>query len=282
VNASSPESAPHAATPARLVWSRAVTKSVFITGASSGIGRALSLELARRGHDLFLTARRLDQLELLRDQIAAGNPECRVYVRRLDVSDDADVAAAVAEAADAFGRCDVVIANAGIGNSGRVGRGNVERARAIVETNLIGAIATIDAAVVQFRRQGGGQVVGVTSVAGARGLPESSSYSASKAGLAVYLDAVRAETRSEPITVTTLAPGYVDTPINQSMRSRPFLIDAKKAARIMADLIERRVGYSTVPRLPWMVLSPLLRVLPTALLVRGMPRRPEPAEALSG
>jgi short-subunit dehydrogenase len=256
-----------------------VAKSVFITGASSGIGRALAVELAGRGYDLFLTARRSDALEQLRAEIAAAHPGRSVEVRQLDVTDAEDVARAIEEAAARFGRCDIVVANAGVGNSGRVGEGAMQRARAIIETNLIGAIATIDAAVALFRRQGGGgQIVGVTSVAGARGLPGSSTYSASKAGLSVYLDAVRAETYGEPITVTTLAPGYIDTAINQDVKSRPFLIDVQKGARIMADLIERRVGYATVPRLPWSVLAPLMRVAPTSLLVRGTPERAPPSE----
>jgi short-subunit dehydrogenase len=251
-----------------------VAQSAFITGASSGIGRALAPELARRGYDLFLTARRLDELERLRDSIVAAEPARSVHVRALDVTDDADVALALEQAAAALGRCDLVVANAGVGNSGRVGEGAMERARLIVETNLIGAIATVEAAVALFRRQGGeGQIVGIGSVAGVRGLPGSSSYSASKAGLATYLQAVRAETYAEPITVTTLAPGYIDTPINRDVSSRPFLIDADKGARIMADLIERRVSYSTVPRMPWTLLAPLLRVLPTSLLARRVPQR---------
>jgi NAD(P)-dependent dehydrogenase (short-subunit alcohol dehydrogenase family) len=250
-----------------------MAKTVFITGASSGIGRALALELARRGYDLFLTARRLDALEQVRSDIVGAAPGRRVEIRQLDVTDYADVATAIGEAAEQLGRCDIVIANAGVGNSGAVGEGNMERARLIVDTNLIGAMATVDAAVALFRRQGGGQIVGVGSVAGVRGLPSSSSYSASKAGIAVYLESVRAETCAEPITVTTLAPGYIDTPINQDMKSRPFLIDVEKGARIMADLIERGVGYATVPRLPWTIIKPLLRVLPTSWLARSAPRR---------
>jgi NAD(P)-dependent dehydrogenase (short-subunit alcohol dehydrogenase family) len=251
-----------------------VAKTVFITGASSGIGRALALELADRGYDLFLTARRLDALEEVRAEVATRDPARRVEVRQLDVTDDADVAAAIAEAAEKLGRCDIVVANAGLGNSGRVGEGNMERSRLIVETNLIGAMATVDAAVALFRRQGGdGHIVGVGSVAGVRGLPGSGSYSASKAGLAAYLESVRAETHGEPIKVTTIAPGYIDTPINKEMKSRPFLIDVDKGARITADLIERGVGYATVPRFPWTFVAPLLRVLPTSLLARSTPER---------
>jgi short-subunit dehydrogenase len=251
-----------------------MAQGAFITGASSGIGRALAAELARRGYDLFLTARGLQALEQLRESIVASEPARSVHVRALDVTDDADVVRALDEAAATLGRCDLVVANAGVGNSGRVGDGSMSRARVIVETNLIGAIATVEAAVALFRRQGGqGQIVGIGSVAGVRGLPGSGSYSASKAGLATYLQAVRAETYAEPITVTTLAPGYIDTPINRDVPSRPFLIDADKGARIMADLIERRVSYATVPRMPWTLLAPLLRVLPTRLLARTVPQR---------
>lgn len=250
---------------------------MFITGASSGIGRALAVELARRGHDLFLTARRLEALEEVRAEVAAAAPERRVELRRLDVTDDADVARALAEAAERFGRCDIVVANAGIGNSGRIGEGDVARARLIVETDLIGAIATIDAAIALFRRQGGrGQVVGISSVAGVRGLPGSGSYSASKAGLNAYLESARAETYHEPITVTTIAPGYIDTPLNQDVPRRPFLIDVERGAKITAELIERGVSYSTVPRMPWTVLAPLMRVLPTPWLLRGTPQRDSP------
>ena len=251
-----------------------MSKAVFITGASSGIGRALALELARRGYDLFLTARRVDALEGLRTEINAAQPERRVHMRQLDVRDDAAVAAAIEQAAAELGRVDIAVANAGVGNSGRVGEGSMDRARLIIETNLLGAIATIDAAVALFRRQGGeGQVVGIGSVAGVRGLPGSSSYSASKAGVRAYLESVRAETLEEPIAVTTIAPGYIDTPINQDVKSRPFLIDVEKGARTMADMIERGVGHSTVPRMPWTLITPLLRVLPTSLIARQGPRR---------
>jgi NAD(P)-dependent dehydrogenase (short-subunit alcohol dehydrogenase family) len=252
-----------------------VAKTVFITGASSGIGRALALEFARRGYDLFLTARRLGALEALRDEIAGAQPARRVEVRQLDVTNDADVVAAIDEAAEKLGRLDIVVANAGLGNSPAVGAGEMERNRALVETNVIGAIATIDAAVALFRRQGGpGQVVGISSVAGVRGLPGSAAYSASKAAVTVYLESVAVETHHEPITVTTIAPGYIDTPINQDMKSRPFLIDVETGARTMADVIERGAGYVTVPRWPWTAVKPLLRIVPRGMLARSAPRRP--------
>jgi short-subunit dehydrogenase len=248
-------------------------KTVFITGASSGIGEALSMELAGRGYDLFLTARRHAVLEAVKQRIVSAHPDRVVEVRALDVNDYPDVSAAVAEAAERFERIDIVIANAGIGGSGPVGTGKFDHDRALIETNVIGAMATIDAAVTLFRRQGGGQIVGISSVAAARGMPGTGSYSASKAAVSVYLDSVRAETHGEPIEVTTLAPGFIDTPINADLKSRPFLIDVDKGARIAANLIERGGGESTVPRWPWTVIVPILRHLPTGLLARNAPRR---------
>jgi short-subunit dehydrogenase len=250
-----------------------MAKSVFITGASSGIGRALAAELAGRGYDLFLTARRVEVLEEVRGEVSRQSPDRRIEVRALDVTDDADVAVALAEAAEALGRIDIVVANAGVGSAGPVASGRFDKDRAVIETNVIGALATVDAAVALFRKQGGGRIVGITSVAGFRGLPTSASYSASKAALDTYLDAVRVETHREPIEVTALAPGYIDTPINQDMPNRPFLISVEEGARIAADLIERGVGHATVPRVPWTLIAPLLRRAPTALLARAMPKR---------
>ena len=204
---------------------------------------------------------------------SASDSKRRVEVRRLDVTDVPDVALAISEAAEAFGRIDIVVANAGLGSSGPVGEGRMARERQVIETNVIGAMATIDAAIAQFRRQGGGQVVGIGSVAGARGLPTSGSYSASKAAIATYLDAVRVETHREPITVTTIAPGYIDTPINQDMKNRPFLISVDKGGRAHGGPDRTRGGIRDRPCFPWTVAVRLLRVLPTSLLARAMPER---------
>ncbi len=245
-----------------------MTKTAFLTGASSGIGQALAPELAARGYDLVLAARRSDSLEQVKASILAAHPGRKVEVRALDVTRYADVGKAIADAAQAHGGLDLIIANAGIGSTGPVGSGHFDGDVAVIETNVIGAMATIDAAVALFRAQNRGRVVVISSVAAFRGLPGAGSYSASKAAIAVYADAARAELHGTPIGVTTLFPGYIDTPINQDMPSRPFLIDVAKGARIIADLIERGVGNSTVPVWPWNVVGKLLRVLPTGVLAK--------------
>jgi hypothetical protein len=138
--------------------------------------------------------------------------------------------------------------------------------RETLNINLLGAIATIEAALPIFRAQGSGHVVGVTSVAGSKGLPGFAAYSASKAGLHRYLQSLRAELRGTPVVVTELAPGFIDTDLNRNKGARPFLIDVDKGAAIMARMIERQVGKRWVPVLPWTIIAQLLKILPASVL----------------
>ncbi|WP_369174979.1 SDR family NAD(P)-dependent oxidoreductase [Streptomyces sp. R28] len=166
-----------------------------------------------------------------------------------------------------FGGLGMVIANAGADEGGNIGEGRFEAHRAVVDVNLLGAMATIDAAVAHFRSKGGGQVVGFTSVAAAAGLPGGAPYCASKAGLTRYLQSLRGELWNSGITVTTVAPGYIDTPINESLGDkRPFLIDTRTGARKIMDRIESGAVHATVPRVPWAVVEYLLARIPTRLL----------------
>jgi short-subunit dehydrogenase len=245
--------------------------AAIITGATSGIGRALALELAGRGYDLGLTARREQLLAELTGEITSRHRDRRVVARRVDVPDLDAMRAAVRALFAELGDVGLVVANAGIGGSHRVGTGQFERARDIVATNLLGAMATIDAAVECWRaRPGPGprRIAGITSVAGFRGLPGSSAYSASKAGLSVYLEATRGEVAPLGIEVIDIAPGFIDTPINQDMASRPFLIDTTDGARRIADLIERGVRRTTVPVWPWTAIGWLMRAIPDAVWTR--------------
>ncbi len=243
-----------------------MTKSILITGASSGIGRAVACEMAQRGYALALASQRVDQINELKAEIEQQCAPPAVVVRGLDVTDYDDVYRAVDEAADALGGLDIVFANAGVGLGERVGRGDFEKARRTIEVNLIGAIATIDAAAAHFLKKGKGHIVGISSVAAFRGMPRSSAYSASKAGLAIYLEAVRAELYRKNIDVTVLYPGYIDTPLNNMLPNRPFLISVEKGAAIIARLIEKRVKSSTVPVYPWNIVGRLLKILPTGMI----------------
>ncbi|AZS75017.1 short-chain dehydrogenase [Streptomyces lydicus] len=242
-------------------------RTAFLTGASSGIGKALATELCARGYDVCLTARRIKALEELRAQLTAVFPQCSVTVAALDVTDHEAVARTVDDAAGRFGSLGLVIANAGADTWGNIGEGRFEAHRAVVDVNLLGAMATIDAAVAHLRRQSAGQVVGITSVAAVCGVPGGAPYSASKAGLTRYLQSLRGELWKSGITVTTIAPGYIDTPINDSLGdNRPFLIDTRTGARKIMDRIEAGAIHAAVPRVPWTVVEYLLARTPPRML----------------
>lgn len=245
-----------------------MNKSILITGASSGIGRAVSREMAARGYSLALTARRLDLLSEVKEEILQEIPSATVEVRALDVTDNDAVFAVVRELAETLQGLDIVFANAGVGLGEKIGAGQFGKARQTIEVNLLGAMATIDAAVAHFLQRGKGHVVGTCSVAAFRGMPRSSSYSASKAAFATYLEALRAEAYRKNIDVTVLYPGYIDTPLNDMLPNRPFLISLEKGATIIADLIEKKVKSSTVPAFPWAVVGRLLKILPTGIIAK--------------
>lgn len=244
-----------------------MSRAILITGASSGIGEALAREFARRGYRLALLARRVTALQELEIALrAAGSPQ--VVVHALDLRDAGEIDPALSACAEMLGGLDIVVANAGVAHRAPVGRGTLAELQETIAVDLTGACATVDAAVRHFRARGSGQVVAITSVARHRGLPNFGAYSAAKEGLHRYLQALRAESWHEHITVTEIAPGYIDTPLNRGGGALPFVIGAEKGARLMADLIERGVGYATVPALPWRVVGPLLKLVPPRLLAR--------------
>jgi len=245
-----------------------MAKSIFITGATSGIGYALAFEMAKRGYSLGLTARRMDELEKMEEEITKRHPQNHIAISRLDVTEYSEVPRVFSLIADKLGGIDIAYANAGIALGERIGKNEFDKARATIEVNLLGAIATIDAAVTYFLKKGKGHVVGVSSVAALRGMPRSSAYSASKAGIAVYLESLRAETFKKNIDVTVLYPGYIDTPLNKSLPRRPFVITVEKGAEIIANLIEKRVKSSTVPVYPWNIVGKILKILPTGIIAR--------------
>ncbi len=246
-----------------------MSRSVMITGASSGIGAALAYELAARGHDLALCARRLDKLEALRTAIRQHHAEARVEIQTLDVTRYDQVTPVLESLADTLGGLDTVVVNAGIGLGEKAGRGQFDKCRRTLETNLLGAVATADAAIGHFMPRGQGHLVGISSVMAFRGLPSNAAYSASKAGLATYLQAVRPYVRRKGIDVTIFYPGFIDTPLNDMLPHRPFLISAEKGARIMADRMARKVKAAMIPAWPWSLVKWILRVVPDRF-VAGM------------
>lgn len=242
--------------------------TVVITGASSGIGRELALEMARRGHHLGLTARRMALLEKLREEIHGTiAPNLKVELAVLDVCQTETVNSTLLELFARLGGIDTIVVNAGVNDVTNIGQGDLDKELKLINTNLSGAIATIGAATEHFLARGKGHVVGISSLASLQPFAQQAAYSASKAGVSMYLKAARIELRQKRITVTDILPGYIATDIVDGMDigKLPFAIPATRAAKEMADLIEKKVESGVVPAFPWKLLRPFLGHLPERL-----------------
>jgi len=246
-----------------------MSKSVVITGASSGIGAALAHEFANRGYNIALCARRTEKLESLKSALSERHSGIQVVTAALDVNELETVPQVLNEIKSTLGNIDIVIANAGITGVRRTGSGDLTKDKQILQTNLFGAIATIDAAVAIFREQGFGHIVGMSSFSAFRGIPGSAAYSASKAALTNYLQAVGTELyRKKDIKVTAIHPGFIRTEIDENIEKFPFVIDADVAAKTMANAIEKGKSDVVVPRWPWALLRNVMPKLPESIIAK--------------
>jgi len=244
-----------------------LNRTAVITGASSGIGKALALEFAKRGYNLGLAARRIDRLEALRAEIASmpGGQNLQVEITALDVSNTELVGPVLQELFNTLEKVDVVVVNAGVNKLTGVGKGQLNDELALMQTNLLGAMATVNAAVEWFKQHGGGHVVGISSLASLTPIPKQAAYCATKAGFSMYLDAAAIELKKYKIDFTKILPGFVKTDIVDNMEQYPFLVSAEQAAREMANHIEKRRAVGVVPGYPWKILKPLLANMPSGV-----------------
>lgn len=239
-----------------------MSKNIIITGASSGIGKALAFEYAKRGYNLGLCARRESELQALTDAIKQQYPQQTCLWEKLDVTQLENVLPVFESLTARLGGLDIVIANAGVVGVRRTGNGDFATDKKIFDVNLYGAIATVDAATALFRKQKHGHIVGISSFSAFRGIPGSAAYSSSKAALSNYLQAVGTELSGKGIQVSCIHPGFIKTDLSPGMEKYPFVIAADKAAAVMANAIEKKKKNVTVPAWPWAVLKHLMPLLP--------------------
>jgi NAD(P)-dependent dehydrogenase (short-subunit alcohol dehydrogenase family) len=206
---------------------------VFITGASSGIGAALSLEFAREGADVVLAARRRDRLESVAAGIGAIGR--RAVVAPCDVTREGDLERAAAAGRAAFGKLDVVVANAGFGVTGVLERLSLDDYRRQLETNVFGVLRTVYATLDDLKKSRGRLVV-IGSVSGYIALAGSSPYSMSKFAVRALADSLGHELAEHGVSVTLISPGFVESEIRQ-VDNRGILRTEKPAPRIPAPMV---------------------------------------------
>jgi short-subunit dehydrogenase len=223
------------------------TKTVLITGASSGIGAALAREYARRGAQLLLLARRAVRLQALAEELRANGT--RVWVCEGDVTVDGDVKNAIAAAQTEGHAVDVVIANAGYSVSGTLQMLTLEDYRRQYETNVFGVLRTVYETLPALRASSGRLVI-MGSVAGHAAAPGASAYASSKFAVRALADSLRGDLRREGIGLTLISPGFVDSDIRRTDNGGALHANAAdpipawvrmragKAARKMVNAIE--------------------------------------------
>ena len=239
-------------------------KIVFLTGASSGIGEGLAIELAKRGAILGLLARREDLLKELAEKCEAVGGKARYFA--VDVVDAQAVADAAKLLRDEFGKIDILIANAGIGGNNKETRDLQPAAvKKVIDINLIGAVNSVYAVVPDMIAKKNGQLVAISSLAGFRGLPKSAAYSASKAGMSAFFESVRLDVQHQGVAVTIIYPGFIRTPLTSGRAAKmPFLMELNDAIPLFIKAIERK---KKLAAFPWQLATfvRLARVFPDAL-----------------
>ena len=240
--------------------------SVWITGASGGIGRALSLELVRRGWTVHATARSAEKLEALAQ--AAGAGPGRVIPRPADVTDPEAMVRLVAEI-EAEGPLALAILNAGVYLPMRAQEFEAAKARKTFDVNLGGVVNALDPAMKAMIARGSGHLAITASVAGFGGLPQAAAYSATKAGLIAMAESLALDLMDLGVRISVINPGFVDTEATAvNDFEMPFLMQPQEAATRIADGLARPGFEITFPRrFAWFLR--ILNRLPNQLYFRA-------------
>ncbi|MCO8100138.1 MULTISPECIES: SDR family NAD(P)-dependent oxidoreductase [Acinetobacter] len=186
-------------------------KVVWITGASSGLGKALAKECALQGADVILTARRYEELEKVR--VTLLNPERHVSVCA-DITDESQVRHAYAQVLAAKGRIDWLINNAGLSQRALIQDTTMQTERAIMEVDYFSQVFLTKTVLPTFIAQKSGRIAFVSSVAGLLGTQYRASYSAAKAAIHMWANSLRAEVAQEGVKVSVIFPGFVKTNVS--------------------------------------------------------------------
>lgn len=238
-------------------------KVAIVTGASSGIGRELCLQLAKEGYDIGLVARRRDLLVELASSIEELGRHA--VVMPCDVADSDQMVGAVESIEQRLGTTDLLIANAGIGADLVLKDFDAGEARKIYEVNVIGLMQSIAAVLPGMIERRRGHIVGISSLASFVSFPRTYVYCASKHAVNAHLDGLRLEARRYNIDVTTVCPGFVKTPLTAKNRfPMPLLMEVETAAHIIIKGVKKRKRMIIFPkRLYWLIQ--VSRLLPMSL-----------------
>jgi len=233
-----------------------MAKNIIITGATSGLGRGLAVEMHRRGHTVGATGRRTKRLNALRDELGD-----RIYTCEMDVTKVDNAITKLESLIDEMGGMDIMVLNAGVSNF----RGNHswDIEQTVIDVNVRGFTALASFAYDYFERQEKGHIVGVSSIAGLFGFGPSSTYNASKAYVNNYLQGYRqrANRSSSNLIITDLQPGFVESEMTAGKKGMFWVATTKKAAKQMANAIESKKNHAYITR-RWRLVAWGIKLIP--------------------
>jgi len=229
-------------------WSN---KVVLVTGASSGIGRGLATELARRGALVGLLARREDLLREIVEEIEAGGGQA--VALPADVTDANAVRRAADELSTRFGPVDVLFANAGVGTTAHAAELKAEQVSGLIDVNVKGVVNSVTAVMAGMIKRGQGQLVAISSLAAYRGLPKSAAYCSSKAAVSAFFESLRLDLHGSGVEVTIIHPGFIKTPLTAGRQAQlPWLMELSDAVnKILQATEHRKKSYA----FPWQLAT---------------------------
>jgi len=235
----------------------------MVTGASSGIGRGVAVELAKRGARLGLVARRTETLQEIVSEIESLGGQALALTG--DVQDTNAVRTAADRFREKFGVIDVLVANAGIGSTNDAAELRASEVADVINVNVIGAANSVAAVVPEMVAKGRGQLVVISSLAAYRGLPKSAAYCASKAAVSAFFESLRLDLQPRGIEVTIIHPGFIKTPLTAGRHAQmPFLMELDVAVeKILRAIEKKKKSYA----FPWQLAS-IVRagmIMPTSM-----------------
>jgi short-subunit dehydrogenase len=245
-------------------------KRVILVGGTDGLGKALAEVYASRGFWVTILGRSKEKLDAVVSDLGRRFPVATVRGVACDLADADRLEPAFREALSATGHCDLFLYNAGVMHGGDGVTSDRASDAETMQVNAVAAVALLGLAANWFRVAGRGQIAGISSIAGDRGRKGNPAYTASKAALSTFLEALRCRLAPFGVTVSTVKPGYIGTPLVAGKKGVFWVAPPDEAARIIADRLEKGHESFYVYR-RWALVSLAMRLVPRFLWKRFGP-----------
>ena len=243
-----------------------MNKLVFVTGASSGIGKALAVKFANNGLKVIAIARRLNLLKNLKEE--CNNPGAIIPIK-MDITDKKTMFSQIKKIIKNYGVPDIILLNAGTNNPNSKNIFSLEETKQIFETNFFGTLNCLHVLLPFLKKKNNSQVIFMSSVAGYRGLPYAAAYCSSKSALTTFAESIYNQCKDLGIAIRVINPGFVKTPLtDKNTFKMPMIISVEKAA----DMLYKRILFSDRFEIncPWFFcfIMKILRIIPYSLYLR--------------